>query len=579
MTPRVGDAEPARLASRLLALLVGASTAAETLAGLGELFRLRVGRDGEASARRWYWRQVLAFAPRWRSLRPPKTPSVGALWQDIGFALQTLRKAPVFSLVSLITLALGIGGSLAGLAVATGMQRVVLAFLQMDRLGLREIEISTPMIVAALVLSVGTGLAAGVYPAIRSSRSNLADELKRTTARLGGGGTVFRSGLVVVQIAVSVVLLVGSGLLIRSLLEKQAVDPGFDPVRVITAEIELPRAEDPRGTMPRTPAGFFTQLVEEVGAEPGVVSVSTISHVPIKQPFNTFRVKGPDTLPQGESVFLRATLPGYFETMDIPFVAGRDFASSDGTGGANAAIVSQSLARKLFGAENPLGREVELDQFGSPRNLQVVGVVGNVQMGSLTMDPGETLYLPEALMQYGTMQLVVRIAGDPTSVVGGIRTRLRGLNSNIPLSELTTMEAVVSESLSDHSIIALSLTLYALLPLLFAAVGLYAVVATYVGQRLHEIGIRMVLGAEPSRIGVWILGRGLALVGAGVTIGLAGALAGTRVLQQMLFGIQPTDPVTFIFVAGLVLAIALIACAVPVARAVRSEPTTVLQAM
>ena len=713
MTGRIGNRPPPRLARRLLTLLVGASAAGETLAGLGELFRLRVGRDGEASARRWYRRQVLAFAtPRgwYRSVRPRKTPLAGALWQDIGFAFHTLRKAPVFTLVSLMTLALGIGGSLAmfgivdaslirplpyadadrlvigratfdgdlnpyvaapdyldyrdraatfqalaailpfagdvtvtgpaepdrvtvttistnffsalgvapllgrsfaenegnesapnvlivshrywqtrlagardvlgqslnlggvpytvigvmrpdfhflldvdfwrpmrpdrdaaslrdrhnwfvlgrlspdasieqaqsnvdvisadlaeaypetnsrkalvltdlrsvlvedyrvwlgiltasallvlliacanvagmilaraparrqelsvraalgadgfrlmrqllaesvtvsvtggllGLGLATGIERGVLAFLQMDRLGLREIQISTPMIVIALVLSVGTGLAAGLYPAFRSSRSNLADELKRTTARLGGGGAVFRSGLVVVQIAVSVVLLVGSGLLIRSFLEKQAVDPGFDPVGVITAEIELPDADDSRG---RTPARFFTQLVEEIRAEPGVVSVSAISHVPIKQPFNTFRVKGPDSPPDGESVFLRAALPGYFETMGIPIVVGRAFENSDGAGGANAAIVSQSLARKIFGAENPLGREVELDYFGSPRNMQVVGVDGDVQISGLAMDPGVTLYLPEALLQYGRMQLVVRTAGDPTSV-------------------------------------------------------------------------------------------------------------------------------------------------------------------
>ena len=872
MRSGVSNERPPRLARRLLTILVGADAADETLAGLGELFRIRVGRDGEARARRWYWRQVLAFAPRYRSVRPRKIQHAGSLLQDIGFALRVLGKAPVFSFIAVITLALGIGASLAmfgivnatlirplpyaeadrlvigratfdgdlnpyvaapdyvdyrdgadtfhalaailpfagevtvtganepervtittastnffsalgvapllgrsfredegteaaanvlvvsyrywqtrlgaapdvlgqslnlggvpytvigvmrpdfhflldvdfwrpmrpdrdasslrdrhnwfvlgrlapgatieqaqsnvdvisaelrlaypesnsrkallltdlrsvlvedyrvwlgiltasallvlliacanvagmilaraparrqelsvraalgadgfrlmrqllaesvtlsvtggllGLALASGMQGAVLAFLRMDRLGLGEIEISTPMTAVALVLSVGTGLVAGLYPAIRSSRSNLADELKRTTASVGGGGTVFRSGLVVAQIAISVVLLVGSGLMIRSLLAKQAVDPGFDPIGVITAEIQLPTAADPRG---RTPVRFFTQLVEEVGAEPGVVSVSEISHVPIKQPFNTFRVKGPDTPPQGERVFLRAALPGYFEIMGIPVVAGRDFESSDGAGGNNAAIVSQSLARKIFGAENPLGREVELDQFGSPRNLQVGGVVGDVQIGGLTMDPGVTLYLPEAPLQYGRMQLVVRAAGDPTSVAGSIRSRLRGLNSNIPLSELTTMEAVVSDSLSDHSIIAPSLTIYALFPLLFAAVGLYAVVATYVGQRLHEIGIRMVLGAEPSRIGVWILGRGLVLVGVGLTIGVAGAFAGSRVLRQMLFGIQPTDPVTIVLVAGLVLVIALVAGAVPVVRAVRSDPKAVLQA-
>lgn len=474
---------------------------------------------------------------------------------------------------------LSLGGGLLGLVVAVGMQRLVLAYLRTDQLGLDQIEISGPMLFAALILSMATGLAAGLYPAMKTSHGNLAGELKTTAGRVGGGGTAFRSGLIVAQIALSMVLLVGSGLLVRSLVEKRRVDPGFDvgtaDAVVLTAEVDLPAAQYTAAER----NAFFTRLLATVTVLPGVTAASAISHVPILQPRNRFRASGSNTPEGGQAVFLRAALPGYFQTMDIPLRSGRVIQPSDGAGGAPVAVVSRSLARAFFGDEEVLGRTVELDYFGNPRALEIVGVVNDVHIQGLELDAGVTIYVPQTQLPYGTMNIVVRTIGNAESIAAGIRTELAALDGNIPLSGLTTLDAVVAESLSDHSIITLSLTIYALLPLLIAAVGLYAVVASYVNQRLHEIGIRMALGAEPGRIGVLVLGRGLIPVGVGVVVGLMGAFAGARVLRGLLFGIQPTDVGTFAGVTVLVVGIALLACAVPVARAIRSDPTAVLQAM
>ena len=260
---------------------------------------------------------------------------------------------------------LSLGGGLLGLVVAVGMQRLVLAYLRTDQLGLDQIEISGPMLFAALILSMATGLAAGLYPAMKTSHGNLAGELKTTAGRVGGGGTAFRSGLIVAQIALSMVLLVGSGLLVRSLVEKRRVDPGFDvgtaDAVVLTAEVDLPAAQYTAAER----NAFFTRLLATVTVLPGVTAASAISHVPILQPRNRFRASGSNTPEGGQAVFLRAALPGYFQTMDIPLRSGRVIQPSDGAGGAPVAVVSRSLARAFFGDEEVLGRTVELDYFGT----------------------------------------------------------------------------------------------------------------------------------------------------------------------------------------------------------------------
>ena len=271
-------------------------------------------------------------------------------------------------------------------------------------------------------------------------------------------------------------------------------------------------------------------------------------------------------------------MPGYFETMRIRLLSGRDVDDRDGADASPVIVVNSATARTFFGETPPLGRQLALDYFGSPLAAEVVGVVDNVRLSGLNVELGLAMYVPYQQLAYRTMQIAVRTSGEPAPVAGAVRAVVRRLDRDVPIVGFATMEDVINDSIAERKTIAFSLTLYAVLPLLLAAVGLYAVLAYYVSQRFHEIGVRLALGADGKLIATMILKRGISLIALGVAIGVAGAVALTRLLRQLLFGIEPTDVTTFVGVSLSVVAVALLACLVPTWRAVRVDPMVALQA-
>ena len=470
------------------------------------------------------------------------------------------------------SLGLSLAGGLLGTVLAVWFQGVMLRYLDMAQSGLPEVGISLPMLLAALGFSLFAGLLAGAYPALRSADVSLSEGLKRGNRGRGDAGTGFRSGLVVAQVSLSVILLAASGLLVRSLSNLQALDPGFDGGGLLTAELQLPQAR-----YPDTPsrARFFSTLLEEVRGIPGVRGATLTSHLPIGDFGNIYRANAQGREDERQRVFLRSVYPGYFGMLDIPLLSGRDVEETDQPGGPWVVILSRTAAELLFPGEDPLGKVVELQLVPEPRPMEVVG---DVRLSRLEEAPEAALYVPYPHRARPVMRIAIETPVPPQSLVGTLKETLRSVDPDVPLSRVATLESLVSASMSDRRVATLSLALLALLPLLLAAVGLFAVLAYHVSRRRHEMGVRMALGANAASVGRLVLGQGLRLVAAGVFLGLGGALAATRILQGFLFGVTATDPGTFVTVTGVVLGVALLACGVPVWRAIRSDPRVALQA-
>jgi putative ABC transport system permease protein len=470
---------------------------------------------------------------------------------------------------------LAAAGGILGTALAVWLQQLILELIGMTSPGIGEMAISTPMLASAVMLTLGAGLLAGIYPALSTARFNLAQDLKAGARTTDAGGARFRGGLVVAQVAVSIVLLISSGLLIQSFARVRAVDPGFEAEHLFTAEIDLPRS---RYSQRDRLIQFHIDLLERVRGFPGVVSAGVINHLPIREPRNVFRVYPADDPDRTRSVFLRSVLPGYFDTMRIPQLMGRGINDADGANNPNVSVISETTARTFFPDQDPLGRQLTLDYFGRPVTAEVVGVVGDVRISGLHSDSDLALYLSYRQLAYNTMKLAVRTNVDPELVGDAVRAAVWSLDDEIPVDNVATMEDLIANSVSGRKTIALSLTVYAVLPLVMAAVGLYAVLAYYVTQRYREIGVRMALGADARVVGKLIMGRGIGLITAGVALGVAGALGLTRLFRQALFGVEPTDVPTFAGACLFVVSIAIIACLVPAWRAARVDPAVALRA-
>jgi putative ABC transport system permease protein len=471
---------------------------------------------------------------------------------------------------------LAVAAGAMGTVVAVWMQQVILEYMQMDLPSTAATGISGSMLAYAVLLAGTTGLLVGLYPALSGAQANLSEDLKVGSRRVTGAGMRFRTGLVVAQVAVSVVLLVGSGLLLQSFTRERAVDPGFDSHSMLTVELELPRSEYSEADRIQ----FFAALLDDVRAIPGVRSASIINHLPIRSPRNTFPIytsSDADTESR-PTAFLRATVPGYFATMGIPLLAGRGIETYDDAGSAPVVVINQKTADEYFPSGDAIGGELIVDFFGDAVRLEVVGVVGDVRMSALNTEPRAAIYLSYRQRPFNTMQLAVRTDVDPMTVVRPLRSAVWSLDNDIPLAGIATMRSLISDSMSERKTIALSLTLYAALPLLLAAVGLYAVLAYHVSQRSHELGVRMALGADARQLGRSVLLQGVGLVVVGLIVGLAGAVGLTRLIQQLLFGVEATDLVTYAAVSLFILVVALIACVVPAWRAVRTDPLVALQA-
>ena len=441
-----------------------------------------------------------------------------------------------------------------------------------------------------LGLSLLTGMIFGLAPALQASRPDLLPALKDESQSFGTGARRFglRNLLVVVQIALSLVLLIGAGLFLRSLRQAQAIDPGFEPGRVLVAplNINLLRYTRPQG------AEFYRQLVERVEALPGVESASLARVVLLSGAARQSSVLvegqgGPDRVDRsegtggGEEVAQQTTLAnvvglGYLQTMGIALLRGRDFGSQDREGAPGVVIINETFARRHFPGQDPLGRRISLNGPRGPWR-EIVGMTRDGKYRTLGEAPAPFVHLPLAQNHETGMTLHVRAAGDPAGLVAAVRGEIRGLERNLPATDIRPLTEQISRSLFPARMGAALLGVFGLIALLLATVGLYGVMSYAVARRTRELGVRMALGAQPGDVLRLVLREGMTLIAAGVGLGLAGALAVTRLLASFLYGVSTTDPATFAGLAALLAAVALLASLIPARRAARVDPMVALR--
>ena len=445
-----------------------------------------------------------------------------------------------------------------------------------------EIGLDLRVLGFALALSLVTGLLFGLAPVWRMAGRDLHQGLAGGTRSVAGGSGVHRarSALVLGEVALAFVLLVGASLLLRSFERLQQVDPGFAADRVLTARVTLPRLAYPEE---ERWLAFGQNLLARTVAEPGVRSAALVSDAPLgdSPPYWSFGIQGGETLAPGavQDAAVFTASPSYFETLRIPLVRGRLFESSDRAGGQGVALVSQSAAQRYWKGGDPVGARVT---FGDPADpeaqwLTVVGVLGDVLHERLNRDAYPQIYVPFEQFPERSMVLVARTSGDPMTTVPAVRRAIAGLDPDLPLADVSTLEERKAVSLARPRVNAAVLGGFALAALVLAAVGIYGVVAYGVVQRTRELGIRMALGAGGSMLLRMVIRQGMVPVLGGMAVGLVGALASARVLRGLLFGVGTSDPAILVLVTGFLVAVALAAMYLPARRASRSDPMIALR--
>ena len=476
---------------------------------------------------------------------------------------------------------LGIGGGAAGLAAGYfGVDALKLAFGDaLPRAS--EVVVDGRVLAFTAVLAIGAGLLAAFAPAWQLTGRDANAALKTGPGRgnsSAGDGRV-RSLLVISEVALALMLLIGAGLLMRSLTGLRAVDPGFDASNVLTGVIDIPEA---KYATPESRNQFFDRVLANIQALPGVVSAAWVDSVPMQGGSMQYvAVEGQPPMKESEMpvVQVRMPSPGYFKTAKIPLVSGRDFTAADGYGRPRVVIISEKTAEQFFPGQDPLGRHITLLMM-TKEPAQVVGVVREVKMETLESSADDTetaVYVPRAQFAYEGSTFVVRTAGDPEGLSRSVINAVKAVDPEQPILFMRTLEDIVEESLGERPLAMLLLSLFALLALLLASVGIYSVLAYTVRQRVREIGIRMALGAPVKGLLRMIVVEGLKPTLIGVVLGLVLAAALVRVMTTLLFGVSQYDPGTFSMVALLMVGVGIVATLVPAYRATRVDPIVTLR--
>lgn len=469
-----------------------------------------------------------------------------------------------------------------GTLLAVSLQQVALGILSLEYVGVTELDLSGTMLSFAILLSVGTIMASGLIPAWVGSRANPANGLTSHPGPTRAGGRIgVRGGFVVAQVACSLILLIGSGLLVKSFVRLTEVDPGFQPDGLFTARVSIPFTRYPD---PQLRLRFIADFVEGVREIPGVQAVGAAHLLPmtdiVSQPITTYDPENPP-VGVGDQVTTehRQVLPGFFEAMGITHLAGRDFSDQDCENREPVIIINRTMAQGLFGEENPIGRSVSIDLgMGRASLATVIGVVGNVQMLALDQEPERQTYSPAGLFSVaGGWSIAARTQGDPADFTDPIRQELRSIDLDVPLIHVSTMNEALARAVATPRVLMTSLSFFATLALGLTILGLYAMLAFYVARRVREIGIRMAVGATPRRILTLVLNRGMVLVATGLALGLGAAIILTRFLQAHLYRVEATDPTTFGAVCLGLMSIAFLACLVPAHRAAWGDPVRALR--
>ncbi len=473
---------------------------------------------------------------------------------------------------------LGLGFSVWGVAaLANGIPQGFSRFIPgWERLGINAWALGF-----TLLASLVTGVVCGLLPAWQATKSDFNETLKEGgKGAASGARNRWRNVLVVVEVALSLVLLIGAGLMIRSFIKILNTDPGFNPDNAMALDIVLPQG---RYTQPEERVNLYQGLLQRVASLPGVAAAGLTSGVPPGGwGRGLFQIVGQPALSPSEQPRAGAvvTSPGYFAAVGTPLRAGRLLSAQDDAQAPRVVLVNEALARRYFADRSAIGQRLTLDD-GSP--YEIVGIVGNTLNADLDDAAEPIVYqaLAQRARQY--MSLVVRGQSDPsgqenvTQLTGAIRRELAALDAALPLSASKTLHEAYRERSSPKRVITALLGIFALLALVMATVGLYAVMSFAVAQRTHELGIRMALGAQTRDVFVLVVKQGLRLICLGLLLGLSGALVVTRLLSQMLYGVTAADPLTYAMVAGLLLVTALVACIVPARRATRVDPLVALR--
>ncbi len=439
-----------------------------------------------------------------------------------------------------------------------------------------NVRIDATVLGFTLLLSVFTGVLFGLAPALRTLRVNLSESLKEgsRTGADGGQRNRTRSVLVVLESAVAVVLLIGAGLLVRSLIQLQNVSPGFDPQNILTMRVDLPRE---KYSTPDKAGRFFSELESRIGSLPGVENVGFISELPLSgQPNDMpYTVEGrpPVSIDQAFDDDFRRVNTQYFRAMRIPLLRGRNFTEQEVRESAKVVIISDLLAQRVFPNEEPIGKRLILAMANLP--FEIIGIVGDIRHRGLESTPFPAMYLPTN--QTPGTNIVVRTQGDSANLAGAVRQEVRAIDPDQPVAAVRTMNEWMDTAVAGPRYRTALLVLFAFVALVLASTGIYGVLSYSVSQRTHEIGVRMALGAKRSDVMRLVVRQGMTLVVIGVGLGVVGAIALTRVMSTLLFGVTAKDPLTYAAVGTLLLLVAFVACYLPARRATKVDPLVALR--
>lgn len=472
-----------------------------------------------------------------------------------------------------------IGGAF-GLLLSRWVSELLVALVGSGRQSIAiPLNVNVRVLTFTAVISVLAGVVFGLAPAFSATRISLTEALKEGGAGRGLGGrrSVFAKTLVSAQVALSMVLLVGAGLFLRTLQKLESVPIGFERRHLLLFSI----SPGLNGYQGPGLAEYYRQVQDRIATIPGVVSSTFSTHAPVGGGSSSSNIKIPGVTTDKKGFELHRHLvgPDYFKTLGIPVLTGRVLDERDNASAPLVAVVNQTLALNAFGEENPLGKILRFGSDAKPRDFQIVGVVGDAKYNDLRQPPPPTAYLAhfQALDAASFMTFQVRTSGDPTAIVPSLRDQLAQVDKNVPIGEIDTLEERIDKALLLERMFSRLTGSFAGLALVLVCVGLYGTMSYFVARRTNEIGIRMALGARPARVFGMVLVEGLTLTGAGLAAGLAAAAFGTRLIASSLYDVASVDPMTFSSVAVLVIGVGLLACYVPARRAMKVDPMVALR--
>jgi putative ABC transport system permease protein len=472
-----------------------------------------------------------------------------------------------------------VGGAL-GVLVAWWGTKALVALSPPALMDLKSVSVNTSVLIFTLGLSVLTGIVFGLVPAFEATRFNLHNSLKEGGKNIGGtsGGGRLRSLFVVTQVALALVLLVGAGLLLKSLNRLQAVETGFNPENLLTMRVSLPVAkyqEDEKAI------AFFKQAVERMKAIPGVEAAGVVNTAPFTglYPGTNVDIEGQPVLPSGQELGtgVYVTDRSYFETMQIPLKKGRLYSEQETTEMRHVVVINEEFVRKNLKGEDPLGKRITVWMKDEPVPTEIIGVVGNSKHVGLDVGVEPVVYWPHPELVYSGMTVMLRTRGDASAVASAARNVIHSLDPQQPVGEIATMQQLLSTSVARARFSASLLTVFSIVALAMAVVGIYGVMSYSVSQRTHEIGVRMALGAQRSDVLRLVVKKGVVLGVVGVATGLAASFGLTRLISTLLFEVTATDTATFAAVSVGLFLVTLIACYVPARRATRVDPLKALR--